>query len=182
MSDEEFARVLGVDVSVWREAREIIPTRHGRATRNTVGTSTKKLGIEMPGQVHGALSAYAKNQDLEASVLVRSCVDWILKCPVVPDSSNYGPGEGWTLFGKTYRFNSKARKTERFRVQCLISLGAHDALAIRAASAKTSVHGLVRGSIIDLMEGKIRTLPIVAQAAYMSDDASMYKKLWKKNA
>lgn len=179
MSDAEFAKVLGVDVSVWLEAKAIIPKRHGRAKRIS-GTSTKKLGIEMPKTVHTALTGYAKNQDLEASVLVRSCADWVLRQHDLPTSQNYGPGEGWTLFGKTYHFNSRARKTERFRVQCLLSIGAHDALAVRAASATTSVHGLVRGAIIDLMEGRITTLPIIAQASYMPDDLTMYTKLWSK--
>ncbi|RJR19149.1 MAG: hypothetical protein C4582_10690, partial [Desulfobacteraceae bacterium] len=35
------------------------------------------------------------------------------------------------------------------------------------------------GAVVDLMEGKIRTLPVLAQAAYTFSDPSRYMEHWK---
>ena len=179
MSDSEFAASLGVHPSVWEEAKQRIPSRRGKS-KLVERTPTKKIGIEMPKALYDALGSYADNQDLQSSVLVRSCVDWVLRRDTVDVTGNYASGARWTFIGKSFTFNSKARGIERFRIQAALSIGAYDALNIRASMLGTSAFGLVRGSVIDLMEGKIKTLPVVAQAAYMFDDANKYMEYWKK--
>lgn len=178
MTDEEFAALIGVHPSVWEEANRRIPTRRGRA-KISGRTPTKKFGLEMPAQLYSALEAYASNQDLQASVLVRSCVDWVLRQPDIEVKGNYAAGSYWTFLGKSFTFNSKARGVDRHRVQASLSVGAYDALNMRATVLGTSAFGLVRGAVVDLMEGKIRTLPVLAQAAYMFSDASRYMEHWK---
>jgi hypothetical protein len=178
MSDDEFAAALGVHRSVWDEAKSQIPTRKGRSKVES-RTSTKKIGIEMPKVLYEALNAYSSNQDLQSSVLVRSCIDWLLKRPTIEVVGNYAAGQPWTFLGKPFTFNSKARATERHRIQAGLSVGAYDAINIRAGILGTSAFGLTRGAVIDLMEGRIKTLPIVAQASYMLDDASKYMEYWK---
>ena len=63
-----------------------------------------------------------------------------------------------------------------------VTLGAYEALQLRASLNQTVPTALMRGGLIDVLEGRIQRLRVIPSARYMKDRCAEYAQLWMEDA
>lgn len=186
-SEEELAEYYGVSVAAYREARELQGDQRafGEYQKFDGGIETRRVSVIMPGPIMAAMEELGRIMDVPRPTLLRSVVQHVLTLPELPAHDNYRSGHGWTLQGVCYKLERRAaesgKKKHRSEVMTYITLGAHEALQLRANLNKTVPTALVRGGLIDLLEGRVPRIPITPSPRYMSDSCSSYVFKWKES-
>jgi len=185
-TDEELAEHYGVSLSAYREARELQGDKRAFGEYSKFdGVQVRKVGVIMPKAIMDATQELTRILDVPATILLRSVVQHVLTQPALPKSDNYRGGHGWTLQGVCYRLERRAaesgKKRHRCEVNTMVPVGAFEALQLRAALNETVPTALMRGGLIDLLEGRIPRIPIIPSARYMHDNCSSYSEQWKES-
>lgn len=173
---EDRARYLGVQPDVLIEADKRRLERHasvgrfasnrevhGRAAHDAY---TYRIQLYMPPVIAKPFDEVCEIKGITASTLGRAVVHTLLLSPNNPRWY----GTGWLYKGKLYsedRCQTGKRAPQSVTKQFIISTGADIALRRRAERAGTHKTALVRGAIIDLLEGHTGKL-------IYSDTGSMY--------
>jgi hypothetical protein len=179
---ETVARRLGVQASVLVEAqRELTEERQAQgrqpaALGNRSKRSAKRqiIEVEMPEAVFGDWQEYCRQRDMVPSVLLRSLVHTLLSGPENP----MWVGRTWVYRGKRlvldgYKEQMKL-KGWPWSVKSQITHGAMRALTIRADLLGCTPTALMRGSVIDLLEGRTKRLNVTPGVSSMWDDENRY--------
>lgn len=169
---EAQARYLGVQSDVLEEAAlarrsRIEAAGHQASGRDvhgirTHGIYTRSVALYMPDEIRALLKGLCETRRISLHDLARAATHTMLLSGTMPSYT----GRGWFYKGKRYGAGTgqaKMRLQEKFR----ISVGAYIALNRRAELNGASATGLIRGALIDVLEGRTRRLVYV-------DTSSMY--------
>jgi len=186
------ARRLGVNPAVLDEA-ELELRRRAKGE----GTIPAKLGspefyrqpnvnvrfceCAFPTEVYKDWQAYCRSQGVTESVALRSLVHTLLSGPRQPSWL----GRAWCYKDKMlklvgYGEFTKAGKKWPYTAKTEISKGAESALIRRAQMTGATPAALVRGQVIDLLEGRVERLLIATGPRAMWDDARKYWTLERR--
>lgn len=165
---------LGVRPEVIREAQAELSAEHvqsGRAPervgdRRKIDPTDHKVHLKMPRRVYEDFMRYAKVRQLQQGVLLRSCIHTLLSGPDQPQYL----GSGW--FYRGHRL--QAPRSERYYAHTWITHGARRALTIRADASGCKATALIRGSVIELLEGRVPRLIMAADPRAMWSDETRY--------
>lgn len=186
------AKRLGVQLDVLEEAMgRVSADRVARGLNPVAGSADKRRrpGKPSPAVVHVAvpevayldLEEYCKIREVTVSDLLRSLIFRLLSGPEQPSWI----GTTWRYRGKRYPLTGRHTEYRRngkewpWQVQTKITHGASRALTARARATGCTTSALLRGVLIDLLEGRTTTLQLVAMDA-MFDDENRYWKLEKR--
>ena len=168
---------IGVQADVLVDAQAALDAEQRAAGRTPVQIGKrlqvqKQTGfsIDLPPIVYEDLRAYCKLRQLAITVVMRSLITKLLTGTAQPQWL----GRGWYYKGNHY---PAARQGERHPVRADVTSGATEALGRRAVVCGVSVSALLRGMVIDLLEGRISRMVIVNSLTQMPDDASKYVTL-----
>lgn len=173
MSLEDQAKHLGIQPDVLLEAEAVRKKRIEDAGRqgyrrgvpsNTYYDGyTRRIKLYMPEQILRPLEAVCTARNIDFQDLARAAVQTLLSGP---DNPRYA-GKGWVYKGK--------RLTPgRTLARCFwVSTGADIALGLRAERAGVTKTGLVRGVLIDVIEGRVKRL-LYTDLTSMWNDPSRY--------
>lgn len=162
---ESCARALGVQPDVLREARE----QYGRRPR----AETAALCIKFPEVVFKHWRAVASAQKLESALLMRGLIEALLLGGRLPTWA----GRFWFFRGKKYDITIPQGTNWPWKVYTEISRGADRALEDIARVNKTTKTALVRGQVLDYLEGKTHRVVLLNSSA-MAGDSERYLRLW----
>jgi hypothetical protein len=166
------ARYLGVQPDVLEEASakrraRIEAAGHQVSARDVHGASahniyTRRVVLYVPTEIRALLQGLCETRRISVHDLARAATHTLLLSGGIPSYT----GKGWFYKGKRYGLGPatvRLKLQEQFR----ISVGAYIALNRRAELHGASVSGLIRGALIDVLEGRTRKLVYV-------DTSSMY--------
>jgi len=175
---EELAERLWVHPDALRAAQEMLELRakkNGRLPTRIDGKYDRPRQVELttlPREVYDDWKAYCKARDLTTDVLLRSLVHHLLSRPAQPSVLSVWIYKGKRL--KPCRDRNGATGRWSTSIVSRISHGAHQALVRRARNANVHMTAIVRGGIIDLLEGRIKQLHIIAHPRDMWGDPARY--------
>ena len=181
---ESTAVRLGVQPSVLREAQAELdaavvaagktpPSRSGQAAGRTPGQS-HRCEVVLPDRVHQDWQAYCQSREVPSSTMLRSLVHRMLMSNRLPaqarDRQCHYRGR---LVKATLQRN---HGTGHFAtsVECFISAGARQVLIARSRAARTTISALLRGTIIDLLEGRTTKVVLLHSINEMWNDPQRY--------
>jgi hypothetical protein len=175
------ARRIGVQPDVITQAQaELAAERRAEGKMPTVlGTGRtqrlkkRQIDIDMPKDVHHDWLLYCKTRALPGSVVIRSLIQTLLSGPENPQWL----GRQWRYRGRILRLTGYKEYITRgwpHNVKTDVSEGAARALTLRARSLGCTLAALVRGAVIDLLEGRTKRLNIVNSPDAMWDDETRY--------
>jgi len=178
---EQIAVRLGVRAELLQEAQRELDeeARRDGALPTRLGTGSGRyddlpaLEIVLPKVVFRDWAQYCASRDLPHAVVLRSLVHRLLSSPKQP---SWVDGK-WRYRGKYYSIcQERHHGRGRFvtAVACKVSHGAHRALALRARHHRHRPSALMRGAIIDLLEGRAGTFQLCSQVNEMWDDPQRY--------
>jgi hypothetical protein len=165
---------LGVNLDVLEEAtRESADEfrRQGKLRRQ-LGSKAfypedyANLEVTMPPKIHEEWSTFCRVTGLKSSVLLRSLVHDFLP-------SGSGPrtiGRSWLYGGERF----KIKPSGRLHAKTQITRGAEIALEHRAKLLNVTTTGIVRGIIVDLLEGRGPTRLRVVRFSELWGEAAWY--------
>lgn len=176
---EEMGRLIGVQPDVLEQAQqELIEEAKSKGRRAPLlGSPNRRVDrfhsveVLLPKIVHEDWEAYCKRRNLTSADVLRSLVNELLTGPKQPSWINrrcWYRGSLHTLAGSVY-----GKKWPCF-AKTYISGGASRALSQRAQATGTSAAALMRGMVVDLLEGRIKRLTIITEIGSMFDDESKY--------
>jgi hypothetical protein len=154
-----------------RIAQGKAPLRLG--TGRTRRKKRRWLDIDMPKDVHQDWLLYCRTRDLPASTVLRSLVQTLLSGPENPTWL----GRVWRYRGRMLRlvgYKEFMRSGWPYNVKTDVPEGAVRALTIRASGLGCTMTALVRGAVIDLLEGRTKRLNIVNSPDAMWEDENRY--------
>ena len=162
---EQISKHLGVRPELLQEARE-------RSKRRIVDTCA--FVLYMPEEVFKLWERTVALQGLKGGLLLRGLIQVLLVNAKVPTwTQNW-----WMLGGKRHNMgNNKKGQNWPWKVKTLISRGADRALVQIADHHKTTKTSLVRGQVIDYLEGRARRVILMPSEA-MANDPKKYTNLW----
>lgn len=184
--DDDLARLanrLGVQESVLVEAqRQLSASRKEQGLKDvTLGSrhardATRTLvTLDMPESVHQDWVAYCSLRDLEQAVVLRSLVHTMLSGPENPTWI----GRGWVYRGTRRLLSGYDKITETGRgwpwgASTSVTHGVVRALTVRADRCNSSKTALIRGAVIDLLEGRTTRLLMMTSPSGMWEDENKY--------
>jgi hypothetical protein len=140
--------------------------------------------ILLPWEVYEDWLAYCRARQLSKSVLLRSVIHRMLSVPTQPGHV----GKGWIYRGQALKACCKrniGRGGKRGRLMTSISTelthGAHEALVRRARKSGVPCAGLLRGAVLDLLEGRTKQLVVMSRVDELWDDPTRYWTLDQVN-
>jgi len=182
---ESISQRLGIRPEIITEARNVLADEYRKSgklpwdvrPRNKLDPVRSRYEIVLPKVVHEDWKKYCESRELTQAAMLRSLIHYVL-CR--PDSPTW-LSDHWRYHGRVHRIcNVRGGKHGKGRfitsVQTDLTPGANEALKMRARDASVEASGLVRGAIIDLLEGRIKKLPVV-HSRQMWDDPARY---WRK--
>lgn len=141
---------------------------------HVVQDKRKQIDLDVPKAVFDDWTQYCQTRDLPSSVVLRSLIHTLLSGPENPTWT----GRGWWYRGKMHRLTNYATTGEKgwwpYNAKTDVTPGAARALNIRAQSVGCPYTALVRGTMIDLLEGRTKRLNIITSASSMWEDESRY--------
>jgi hypothetical protein len=145
------------------EPAKMIPDGRRKPTRNQY-----KVHIIVPQEIQVAWSAFRDLGGYTDSVLLRSIIHYGLLNPRQPSWL----GRGWPFDGHVYRCtgwaeNNAIGKSWPWFIETRISMGAKQALSMRARAMRVTLRGFVRGLVLDLLNGKIQAFHTVTEVSQM---------------
>ena len=179
---EAVARRVGVqpDVLVQAQAELTAERRSDGKKAIVLGTGRawhgrrKQIDLDLPKAVNDDWLAYCRARDLSGSVVLRSIIHTLLSGPENPTWT----GRTWWYRGKMHRLSNykvvAAKGWWPYNAKTDVTPGAARALTLRAERIGCTYTGLVRGAIIDLLEGRTKRLNVVTVASAMWEDENRY--------
>jgi hypothetical protein len=178
---ELVARRIGVQPDVIKQAQDELAAERNAEGKAPVVLGTgrvkrrkrRQIDIDMPKAVHEDWLVYCRTRDMPGSVVIRSLVQTLLSGPDNPSWI----GRQWRYRGRTLRlegYKQYIRSGWPYNVKTDVSEGAARALTIRARLLGCTLAALVRGAVIDLLEGRTKRLNIVTSPDAMWDDEGRY--------
>lgn len=181
--DEQLSSRLGVRPEVLVEARNSLADEYRREGREPLDVGTRRrrqfpaqprYEVVLPKVVHKDWLVYCRARQLDESTVLRSIVHYLLSRPQNPGPITYR----WWYRGRCYRVCKERggrKKTGKFitSVEARITNGARAALTRRARSLNVHPSALVRAVMMDLLEGRLKSLPVV-NIDQMWDDPNRY--------
>jgi hypothetical protein len=172
----EQAMALGVQPDVLALAqRELAEETRAAGRRPTLKDVKKRqyYTLSMPKEVWEDWQKYCELRRLESSVLLRSLIVSLLSGPKQPTYT----GLRWMYRGRrlTHEGSGEYRKAGKhwpYVARTELTQGAYRALRKRADSSRATPSGMVRGMILDLLEGRLKRLRIVTPDLW--DDETKY--------
>lgn len=173
---------IGVQESVLVDAQASLDAEREAAglPREEIGTRAQRgkrkiVDLDMPERVFLDWKQYCALRDLTPAVLLRSLIHTLLSGPRNPTWT----GKGWLYRGERleltgYRQYMAQKREWPWAAKTMVTPGAARALQLRADATRAKPTGLVRGMVIDLLEGKLREWHLVPNVAIMWDDESRY--------
>jgi hypothetical protein len=154
-----------------REGR--VPVELGAPSRNRA--AGKSVEVAFPVEIFEDWQGYCAHRDLAPATVLRSVVFTLLAGPADPGWL----GRGWRYRGKRVVMRGYIEYQRRgqkwpYVAKAQITKGAHQALVKRASVLGSSPTGLVRGAVIELLEGRTERLLIVTSPAAMFEDVKRY--------
>lgn len=172
---EAVARRIGVQPDVLVQAQKEkatemaalgrLPTRIG-STRRSSG-SEAVVQLMFPEEIFPVFVEAAKIKGFENSELVRSIIHTLL---LGPDNPRWC-ARGWYYQGHMYRIRAATRL--QYRCKSHITRGADVALGLRARQLGVTRIALVRGAVIDFLEGRMNVI-CHTDLEHMWDDPRRY--------
>ena len=157
-----------------RRAAGLRPVSLGEHQRPHQVTS-KKLVLEFPKAVYDDWKQLCDLRGIPPATMLRSLIHTLLSGPQNPTWTR----RGWTYHGLRYPLDkySHEKKTSKkwpYATHTTVTHGASAALTMRAGAAGTTVTALMRGQLIDLLEGRLARLNIINSPGSMFDDEKRY--------
>jgi hypothetical protein len=186
--DEELettAERLGLRPEILREAQAVLTKRceqDGRSARKLGSSKAKErrgsrsfMQVVLPKKVHEDWKRYCQVRDLGESTLLRSLIHRTLTFPADGDGANRG---GRVYRGERLKLCTDRREDGRGQyltyVMAEITPGAKEALRRRSRKLGVNPSAIVRESIVELLEGRVRELRIINEVSGMWDDPDRY--------
>ena len=145
---ETLAVALGVQPSVLEEARA-----RGRQQR----VETASIVLKFPEAIFERWNHIADAQALEGALLLRGLIEAFLRNGKLPEWT----GRFWFFGDRKYDVDSWRQGNWPWKVRAEISRGADLALEHISALHKTTKTALVRGHVIDYLEGRTRQVILI---------------------
>lgn len=157
---------LGLQPDVIVEARALQNRRHS--------IETCAFTLQMPKSIFEYWNRTSEAQQAPGALLLRGLIQVLLSQAKLPTWT----GKSWFFRGKRVALSGIPHgKNWPWKQKTLISRGADRALAEIATHHKTTKTGLVRGHVIDYLEGRAPRL-ILISSEQMHSDPRRYTKLW----
>lgn len=183
-SVEQTAKRIGVQPDVLREAQaELDAERQAEGKQPLIlGTGRVRRGprkqvfVDMPQSIFEDYRQYCAIRGLPGAVVLRSVVHTLLSGPENPRWT----GRGWFYRGQPVRMGNYAEVAAAhggawpWNVKADVSDGAYRALIQRAEHLGCTYTALLRGALIELLEGRLTRLLIVTSSASMWADETRY--------
>lgn len=176
----ELAQALGVQLEVLQVAMTELRAEEvarGRLPSTLVRQQDEvvlaALDVTMPEAVWKDWSAYCERRQLAPAVLLRSLVHCFL---------NQQANPSWVAAYWRYRgqiLHISKRKTWPWKAFARVPRGVEIALTRRAKAIGTTRAALLRGIIIDMLEGRTTRIPLIAARA-MWNDPERYVQVTKE--
>lgn len=168
----ELADELGVTVSVMREAFELraqATAKRGktRPRQGAARTDHALLRIYLPKVVYRDWAAYRKVLTLSNGAMLRSLVHHFLLDPKRPTTTD----PSWHYRGGVYRITPEDGSPPKLNICTRITRGAEAALDHHALGWDVSPSAVLRGLVIDLLEGRTTRLKIIGYRELWGDPA-----------
>ncbi len=179
---ERLARMLGVQPDLLEEA-SALHDREKRAEglRTTKGVKRTEKGwpqleLDFPERVYDDWLTWCEMQAATPNALARGIIHQYLLGEWEPEST----GSTWFYKGKSFvlskrQWEEKHRRAWPFRERILVTEGVRSALHFRAARKNVSTMGLLRGLVLEALEGRLAGVrPMDARS--MFEDPLRYTK------
>lgn len=148
--------------------------KRARAEYGTkIAVETHGIFLSLPEVIFEEYKVRCATNQLEHSVLLRGLIQQLLLSGRKPAWL----GRGWFLGGKRFLMRGKHGERWPWNIRAEVSRGAERALEEIAKKYRTTKTGLVRGQVIDYLDGKVTKLVLI-DATQMSNTARAYTKLW----
>ena len=183
---ETMAVRIGVQPDLLEQAQRELDEEQRRQGRRKVHigqpyqprVSRRKVEVQLPRRVHEDWVAYCGHRGLRPAVVLRSLVHRLLSGPQQPSWL----GRDCFYRGKTYSLEGYKRGQKwPYLAKTDVTQGANRALTRRAMVTGTTVAGLLRGVVLDLLEGRTRHLTVITSTNSMFDDENRYWTLENDN-
>lgn len=162
---EKISKHLGVRPEVLEEARR-------RGERRAIDTCA--FVLFMPEEIFKLWKRTLELQGLEGGLLLRGLIQVLLTSAKKPTWTN----NWWMVGGKRYNMgNNRKGQNWPWKVKALISRGADRALVQIADHHRTTKTSLIRGQVIDYLEGRSPKVILMPSDA-MANDPKKYTNLW----
>lgn len=173
---------LGVQPSVLEEAQAELNAERQRDGKLPAAIGTRQkltkrryLDLDMPKPVFEDWKRYCELRQVLSSTLLRSVVHTLLSGPDNPTWT----GRGWLYRGhrlvlESYFDSARKRKGWPWNAKTDVTPGSIRALTARADACGAKYTALIRGAVIDLLEGRTKRLNIVTTASAMWEDENRY--------
>lgn len=147
------------------------PGRFGRLP----GTAVERIyELAMPEAVLRDWEAYCQLRGLESGMLLRSIIHHLLLSPTNPPWT----GRGWLYRGRLVRMSGNVYRAQGkkwpWSVHTRITYGSLQALRRRALASNAKGTALIRGFVIELLEGRLTRLTLVTTLEEMYEDPDRY--------
>lgn len=175
------AKRVGVQPDVLRDAQRRLEEQNaerGQYGGTALGGSrTVRTGkavpyvLKTPPKVLIDWKAYCTYRDIKSSTLLRSLIHSLLSGPKDPDYVS----NRWRYRGRLVTVPPHEHsKTTPYRLDSLISPGSRRALGLRAKRRGCTKTALVRGQVLELLEGKLSSFEIISGPMAMHEDETKY--------
>lgn len=158
-----------------RELDEDAKRRGRRRTQigapNRLRGKRRKVEVQLPERIYEDWVAYGKHRGMAPSLVLRGLIHDLLSGPRQPtklERTCFYRGKKYQLTG--YKYGVKWP----FMAKTDVTEGAARALTLRAAATGTTVAGLLRGLVLDLLEGRVKRVTVISGANAMFDDETRY--------
>ncbi len=172
MADEALAEHLGVQVSVLLESRALREAelkKRGlggrvKGKRRYVGTDYAELAVGMPRSIYDEWRAFCTARQVEPGTVFRSIIHHFLLHPARPPYT-----QSWIFRGRLVSMGPWSSKGHEPRARTRVTRGAQIALDTHADSWNLRPAALMRGLLIDFLEGKILKMKMIAFSELWGD-------------
>lgn len=176
------ARGLGVQPEVLQAARDIVEKeRKSRGLKPALGRKVSErawpqLEIDMPEKVFDDWHTWCELQQATSNALMRGIIHVYLLGNWEPAwVSSHWRYKGKTLLIPRKGYEEKHHAAWPFRERVLVTRGAMDALGFRANRTNVRFTAIVRGLLLELLEGRYKNV-IPRDARSMFDDTTRYTR------
>jgi hypothetical protein len=136
--------------------------------------SRKAIELMFPKPIYEDWISYCRQRDLAPAMVLRSLMHALLS----GESNPRWLGRGWRYRGQHLRMEGYTVKYRNkkwpYVSKAWVSQGSVRALSARAAALGVKQTALVRGMVIELLEGRLHHFDIIGAASEMWDDESRY--------
>lgn len=173
LSTAELAVHLGVQVSTLEEAQalrdsELNKRAQGGVTRGRrryIGSDYAEVEVRMPRSLHAEWREFCAARQVEPGTVFRSIIHHFLLDPKRPSSTS----RKWIYRGKVLPMDWMKKEHLKLKARARITRGAQIALDTHADAWGVPPSAVLRGLLMDFLEGKILRMKMVAFSELWGD-------------